>query len=139
MATRPSKRLETFPNPAPGRDYTIRFTCPEFTCLCPRTGQPDFATFTVTYVPDRICVELKSLKLYLWSFRGEGHFHEAVTNQILNDLLAATRPRRMTVTGDFSVRGGIHTLVTADYDAPQGRGKKRMGRTPAGKRGTPQG
>jgi 7-cyano-7-deazaguanine reductase len=111
----PGKRLETFENPTPGRDYTIEFTCPEFTCLCPRTGQPDFATFRIRYVPDLLCVELKSLKLYLWSFRGEGHFHEAVTNRILDDLVAATSPRRMTVVGDFMVRGGIHTVVTADY------------------------
>ena len=117
MPTTPSNELETFPNPEPGRDYEIRFTCPEFTCLCPRTGQPDFATFTVTYTPDKLCVELKSLKLYLWSFRDEGHFHEAVTNRILDDLVAASRPRRMKIEGDFRIRGGIHTLVTADYAA----------------------
>ena len=110
-----TRTLETFPNPEPARDYTIEFTCPEFTCLCPRTGQPDFATFRIRYVPDRLCVELKSLKLYLWSFREEGHFHEAVTNRILDDLVAATAPRRMTVVGDFMVRGGIHTVVTAEY------------------------
>jgi len=110
-----TRNLETFPNPEPARDYTIEFTCPEFTCLCPRTGQPDFATFRIRYVPDRLCVELKSLKLYLWSFREEGHFHEAVTNRILDDLVAATAPRRMTVVGDFMVRGGIHTVVTAEY------------------------
>ena len=110
-----SRTLETFPNPTPGRDYTIEFTCPEFTCLCPRTGQPDFATFRIRYVPDRLCVELKSLKLYLWSFREEGHFHEAVTNRILDDLVAAAAPRSMTVVGDFMVRGGIHTVVTAEY------------------------
>ena len=110
-----SRTLETFPNPTPGRDYTIEFTCPEFTCLCPRTGQPDFATFRIRYVPDRLCVELKSLKLYLWSFREEGHFHEAVTNRILDDLVAAAAPRHMTVVGDFMVRGGIHTVVTAEY------------------------
>jgi len=110
-----TRNLETFPNPEPARDYTIEFTCPEFTCLCPRTGQPDFATFRIRYVPDRLCVELKSLKLYLWSFREEGHFHEAVTNRILEDLVAATAPRRMTVVGDFMVRGGIHTVVTAEY------------------------
>jgi 7-cyano-7-deazaguanine reductase len=110
-----TRTLETFPNPTPGRDYTIEFTCPEFTCLCPRTGQPDFATFRIRYVPDRLCVELKSLKLYLWSFREEGHFHEAVTNRILDDLVAATAPRQMTVVGDFMVRGGIHTVVTAEY------------------------
>jgi 7-cyano-7-deazaguanine reductase len=117
MPTTPSKELETFPNPAPGRDYEIRFECPEFTCLCPRTGQPDFATIRIRYVPDRLCVELKSLKLYLWSFRDAGHFHEAVTNRILDDLVDATRPRRMTVEGDFLVRGGIHTIVTASHEA----------------------
>ncbi len=110
-----TRALETFANPTPGRDYTIEFTCPEFTCLCPRTGQPDFATFRIRYVPDRLCVELKSLKLYLWSFREEGHFHEAVTNRILDDLVAATAPRKMTVVGDFMVRGGIHTVVTAEH------------------------
>jgi 7-cyano-7-deazaguanine reductase len=113
--TGPSKALETFPNPEPGRDYEIRFTCPEFTCLCPRTGQPDFATFTIRYVPDELCVELKSLKLYLWSFRTEGHFHEAVTNRILDDLVAAVRPRRMSIEGDFNVRGGIHTVVRVEH------------------------
>lgn len=116
MPTRPSTKLETFPNPAPERDYEIRFDCPEFTCLCPRTGQPDFATIRIRYVPDRLCVELKSLKLYLWSFRDAGHFHEAVTNRILDDLVAATRPRRMTVEGDFLIRGGIHTTVVVSYD-----------------------
>jgi 7-cyano-7-deazaguanine reductase len=116
-----TKRLETFPNPSPGRDYEIEFTCPEFTCLCPRTGQPDFATFTLSYVPDRSCVELKSLKLYLWSFREEGHFHEAVTNRILDDLVALLRPRRMKLVGDFNVRGGIHTVVRAEYAAPRRR------------------
>ena len=115
MARRPSKTLETFPNPSPRRDYTIEFSCPEFTCLCPRTGQPDFATIRIRYVPDRLCVELKSLKLYLWSFRDEGHFHEAVTNRILDDLAAAVRPRSMEVVGDFLVRGGIHTVVTATH------------------------
>jgi 7-cyano-7-deazaguanine reductase len=121
MPTTPSRTLDTFPNPAPQRDYEIRFECPEFTCLCPRTGQPDFATVRIRYVPDRLCVELKSLKFYLWSFRDEGHFHEAVTNRILDDLVTATRPRRMTVEGDFLVRGGIHTVVTAAYDAPRRR------------------
>jgi 7-cyano-7-deazaguanine reductase len=123
MPTTPSKQLEVFPNPAPARDYEIRFECPEFTCLCPRTGQPDFATIRVRYVPDRRCVELKSLKLYLWSFRDEGHFHEAVTNRILDDLVAATRPREMTVEGDFLVRGGIHTTVIASYRAPRRRAR----------------
>jgi 7-cyano-7-deazaguanine reductase len=115
MATRPGKKLETFPNPKPGRDYTIAFTCPEFTCLCPRTGQPDFATISIRYVPHRACVELKSLKLYLWSFRDEGHFHESVTNRILDDLVRAVRPRSMEIVGDFFVRGGIHTVVTVTY------------------------
>ena len=115
MPTKPSRTLETFPNPEPKREYTIEFTCPEFTCVCPRTGQPDFATITIRYIPGRTCVELKSLKLYLWSFRDEGHFHEAVTNRILNDLVAAVKPRRMEVVGDFNVRGGIHTVVTATH------------------------
>jgi 7-cyano-7-deazaguanine reductase len=109
----PSKDLETFPNPNPGRDYLITFDCPEFTCLCPRTGQPDFATIRINYVPGDLCVELKSLKLYLWSFRNEGAFHEAVVNQILDDLAAVCDPRFMEVVGDFYVRGGIHTTVTA--------------------------
>jgi len=114
-STRPSKTLETFPNPSPGRDYEIRFECPEFTCVCPMTGQPDFAVIRIVYVPDRVCVELKSLKLYLWSYRNEGAFHEAVTNRILDDLVAALRPRRAEVVGDFFVRGGIHTVVAARY------------------------
>jgi 7-cyano-7-deazaguanine reductase len=112
MATRPSKQLETFPNPRPGREYVIHFECPEFTCLCPMTGQPDFATITIEYVPDERCVELKSLKLYLWSYRDEGAFHEAVTNQICDDLVAALAPRKITVNGKFLVRGGITTTVT---------------------------
>ena len=115
MTTQPSKDLESFPNPAPERDYEVRFECPEFTCLCPKTGQPDFATIRIRYVPDAACVELKSLKLYLWSFRGEGHFHEAVTNAVLDDLVALLSPRRLTVEGDFWVRGGIHTVVEASY------------------------
>jgi len=115
VVTAPTKKLDTFPNPNPGRDYVIRFDCPEFTCVCPMTGQPDFATIVIEYVPDRTCVELKSLKLYLWSYRDEGAFHEAVTNKILDDLLAALKPRRMKVTGDFLVRGGIHTVVEAAY------------------------
>ena len=110
-----SKSLETFPNPKPDREYVIRFECPEFTCLCPRTGQPDFATIRIEYVPGHTCVELKSLKLYLWSFRDEGAFHEDVTNRILDDLVAACAPRRMTVEGDFYVRGGIHTLVRVSH------------------------
>ena len=115
MPTQPSKELEVFTNPRPGRDYEISFECPEFTCLCPRTGQPDFATIRIRYTPDQLCVELKSLKLYLWSFRNEGAFHENVTNQILDDLVRAVKPRRMTVVGDFLVRGGIHTVVTASH------------------------
>ncbi len=111
----PSKLLETFPNPNPGRDYAIRMEIPEFTCLCPKTGQPDFATLRLEYVPDAKCVELKSLKLYVWSFRNEGKFHEAVTNEILDDLVAATRPRYMRLTAEFYVRGGIYTTVEADY------------------------
>jgi 7-cyano-7-deazaguanine reductase len=115
MASVPTKSLDTFVNPRPERDYTIRFECPEFTCLCPKTGQPDFATIHIEYVPDRTCVELKSLKLYLWSFRDQGAFHEAVTNRILDDLVAATAPRTMTVVGEFKVRGGITTVVEASH------------------------
>lgn len=117
MPTRPSKCLETFPNPRPGREYAIAFDCPEFTCVCPITGQPDFATIRIRYVPRTLCVELKSLKLYLWSFRDEGTFHEAVTNRILDDLVGLLSPESMEVVGDFAVRGGIHTVVTARYDA----------------------
>ncbi len=117
MPGAPSRQLETFPNPRPGRDYEIAFECPEFTCLCPRTGQPDFAVMKIRYVPGDLCVELKSLKLYLWSFRDQGHFHEDVTNRILDDLVSLLKPRRMTVVGDFNVRGGIHTVVTATHPA----------------------
>src|SRR5262249_39237425 len=113
--TAPQKTIDTFDNPNPKRDYEIRFECPEFTCVCPMTGQPDFATIRIRYVPDRLCVELKSLKLYLWSYRDEGAFHEAVTNRILDDLVAAIAPRAMTVTGEFNVRGGIRTQVTASH------------------------
>ena len=116
MPTTPSRNLESFANPKPDRDYEIRFECPEFTCLCPVTGQPDFATIRVRYIPDELCVELKSLKLYLWSYRNEGAFHEAVTNQILDDLVGAVHPRKMSVEGDFHVRGGIHTVVHASYE-----------------------
>ena len=115
MTTRTNRQLETFPNPRPGRDYEISFDVPEFTCLCPKTGQPDFATFRIRYTPAELCLELKSLKLYFWSFRDEGHFHEAVTNQILDDLVGACKPRRMFVEGDFFVRGGIHTIVRAEH------------------------
>ena len=120
MSTAPSKNLETFPNPRPGRRFEVRFDCLEFTCLCPRTGQPDFATIRIRYTPDERCVELKSLKLYLWSFREQGAFHEAVTNQILDDLVAVTQPLSMVVEGDFMVRGGIHTVVEARHEAPSG-------------------
>ena len=115
MSTQPSQTLDTFPNPRPGRAYEIRFDCPEFTCLCPLTGQPDFATIAIAYVPDQSCVELKSLKLYLWSYRDRGAFHEAVVNAILDDLVAATDPLEMTVTGAFLVRGGIRTEVTVRH------------------------
>jgi 7-cyano-7-deazaguanine reductase len=118
MAAEPSKELETFPNPRPERDYEISMECPEFTCVCPRTGQPDFATIRINYVPDKLCVELKSLKLYLWSYRDEGAFHEAVVNKILDDFVRACRPRKLTVVGDFNVRGGIHTVITAEYRQP---------------------
>jgi 7-cyano-7-deazaguanine reductase len=111
----PSRKLETFPNPNPQRDFEIRFECPEFTCVCPMTGQPDFATIRIAYTPDQLCVELKSLKLYLWSFRNEGAFHEAVTNRILDDLVEALEPRKMEIVGDFFVRGGIHTVVVARH------------------------
>ena len=115
MPSSPKKTLDTFPNPQPGRDYTIRMRIPEFTCLCPKTGQPDFATFHLEYVPDRTCVELKSLKLYVWSFRDEGHFHEDVTNRILDDIVRATKPRFMRLSGEFGVRGGIYTTVVAEH------------------------
>jgi len=115
MSTSPSKKLDTFDNAIPERDYTIHIETPEFTCLCPMTGQPDFATIKVDYVPDQKCVELKSFKLYLWSYRDEGAFHEKVTNQILDDLVAATDPRFMRVTGVFNVRGGVYTNVVAEH------------------------
>jgi 7-cyano-7-deazaguanine reductase len=110
-----SKKIETFPNPSPGRDYAIHMQIPEFTCLCPKTGQPDFATLFLDYVADRACVELKSLKLYIWSFRDQGRFHEAVTNEILDHLVAATKPRFMRLTAKFYVRGGIFTTVVAEH------------------------
>ena len=115
VTAKPGRDLEVFPNPKPGREYEIKFECGEFTCLCPRTGQPDFATLTITYVPDRECIELKSLKLYLWSYRNVGAFHEDVTNHILDDLVSACSPRSMTVVSDFYIRGGIHTVVTASH------------------------
>jgi len=122
MPTKPTKELEIFSNPHPERDYLISFECPEFTCLCPKTGQPDFATIRIRYVPDEQCVELKSLKLYLWSYRNEGAFHEAVTNRIMDDIVAATKPRFIEVVGDFMVRGGIHTVVTVKQGKSEAAG-----------------
>jgi 7-cyano-7-deazaguanine reductase len=114
MPSSPSEALETFANPAPHRDYTIRMTLPEFTCLCPKTGQPDFATLELEYVPDRLCLELKALKLYIWSFRDRGTFHEAVTNEIVDKLSSAVDPRFMRLTAKFNVRGGIYTTVVVE-------------------------
>lgn len=118
MSTQPSKELETFPNPRPERDFVLHMRVPEFTCLCPKTGQPDFATIYLDYVPDERCVELKSLKLYMWSFRDQGAFHEAITNEMLDDLVRATEPRYMKVTAEFYVRGGIYTTVVAEHRKP---------------------
>jgi 7-cyano-7-deazaguanine reductase len=118
MTSKPSKMLETFPNPNTQRDYHIHMEIPEFTCLCPKTGQPDFATLILDYIAAEKCVELKSLKLYIWSFRNEGHFHEDVTNRILDDLVAATQPRFMRLTAKFFVRGGIFTNVIAEHRKP---------------------
>ena len=118
MPTSAAEKLETFPNPATDKDYTIHMEIPEFTCLCPKTGQPDFAVITLDYVPDRLCIELKSLKLYIWSFRDVGTFHETVTNDILDDLCEAIKPRFMRVTAKFNVRGGIYTTVTAEHRQP---------------------
>ena len=115
MSTLPSKDLETFPNPKPSRDYTIRIESPEFTCLCPKTGQPDFATIKLEYIPGDLCVELKSWKLYLWSFRDEGAFHEAVTNRILDDLVAAIAPKQARLEAIFNVRGGVYTTVVVEH------------------------
>ena len=118
MSSQPSKRLETFTNPARDTDYTIRMALPEFTCLCPKTGQPDFATFELEYVPDELCIELKALKLYIWSYRDQGAFHEAVTNQIAGDLAGACAPRFLRLTGKFNVRGGIYTTVIVERRKP---------------------
>jgi 7-cyano-7-deazaguanine reductase len=114
MATQPSKQLESFPNPSPQRDYRVHMEIPEFTCLCPKTGQPDFATLYLDYVADRLCLELKSLKLYIWSYRNEGAFHEAVTNRMLDDFARAIKPRFMRLAAKFYVRGGIYTTVVAE-------------------------
>ncbi|MBM7113649.1 preQ(1) synthase [[Archangium] primigenium] len=121
MASQPTKELKTFVNPAQDRDYEIAFDVPEFTCLCPLTGQPDFARFRIRYVPDELCVELKSLKLYMWAYRDEGAFHEKVTNTIADDIVKAIQPRKLTVEGDFFVRGGIGTVVTVTHEKPAGR------------------
>ena len=121
MPSQPSNQIETFDNPAPGHDYTIRMSIPEFTCLCPRTGQPDFATLELEYVPDRLCIELKSLKLYIWSFRDRGSFHEAVTNQIIDHLARSVTPRFMRLSARFHVRGGIATEVIAERRAANWR------------------
>ncbi|HYA19546.1 MAG TPA: preQ(1) synthase [Burkholderiales bacterium] len=118
MVSKPSKSFDTFNNPRPQRDYLIHMEIPEFTCLCPRTGQPDFANLILEYIPDKSCVELKSLKLYIWSYRDEGAFHEAVTNRILDDLVTAVKPRFMRLTSKFYVRGGIFTTVVAEYRKP---------------------
>ena len=118
MTTTPTRTLDTFPNPAPQRDFTIHIEIPEFTCLCPKTGQPDFATMTLSYVPDGACVELKSLKLYIWSFRDEGAFHEAVTNRILDDIVAACAPRFARLTARFNVRGGTYPTIVAEHRKP---------------------
>ena len=125
MPTTPRRQIVTFDNPSPGRDYLIRHDCPEFTALCPVTGQPDFGTIVVLYVPDRRCIELKSLKLYLWSFRDEGHYFEEVTNRILDDLVKMARPRRMTVIGRFNVRGGITSQIVATH--PPARVRRSRG------------
>lgn len=117
--------IEIFPNPFPERDYTIDMECPEFTCLCPKTGQPDFATLFISYVPDKLCIELKSLKIYLTSYRNEGGFHEKVVNIILDDLVSACKPRKMTIVGDFNVRGGIHTTVTVEHVGKKVKPTKR--------------
>ena len=126
MPSSPSKALETFPNPSPGRDYHIHIEAPEFTCLCPLTGQPDFATLVIDYIPDRKNLELKALKLFLWSFRDQGAFHEAVTNQLLDDMVKATRPRFMRLTARWYVRGGIYTTVVAEHRKAGWKHKQRV-------------
>ena len=131
MPSRPSRQLATFANPSPRREYVIRHECPEYTAVCPVTGQPDFGTVIVIYTPHRLCVELKSLKLYLWSFRNEGHYFEQVTNQILDDLVLAVRPRRMTVIGDFNVRGGISSRVVARHERVRRAARPRARAAPS--------
>ncbi len=125
MSKKPIKTLETFNNSHPDRDYEVEMECPEFTCLCPKTGQPDFAEIEIRYIPNKLCVELKSLKLYLWSYRNEGAFHEKVINNILDDLVEVSSPRWMEVIGAFNVRGGIHTTVSASYQASNNKTKKK--------------
>jgi len=115
---KPSKQIDTFENPNLSRDYSIKITLPEFTCLCPKTAQPDFAKLFLEYIPDKDCVELKSLKMYIWSYRDEGAFHEAVTNKILDDLVQATHPKYMKLKAVFNVRGGVYTTVVCDYKSP---------------------
>lgn len=115
MSTQPSKNLDTFDNPRPGRDFTIRIDIPEFTCLCPMTGQPDFATIIIEYVPNKLCVELKALKLYMWSFREQGAFHEAVTNEMLDDIVKVIEPNFIRIRAEFNVRGGIYTTIVAEH------------------------
>ena len=117
--------IETFPNPFPGRDYNIDMECPEFTCLCPKTGQPDFGILDISYIPDKLCIELKSLKIYLTSYRNEGGFHEKVVNIILDDLVSACKPRKMKIVGDFNVRGGIHTTVTVEHFGKKTKTRQR--------------
>jgi len=117
--------IETFPNPFPGRDYNIAMECPEFTCLCPKTGQPDFGILDISYIPDKLCIELKSLKLYLTSYRNEGGFHEKVVNIILDDLVSACKPKKMKIVGDFNVRGGIHTTVTVEHFGKKTKTRQR--------------
>ena len=125
MSKKSIKSLETFKNSHPDRDYEVEMECPEFTCLCPKTGQPDFAEIEIRYIPNKLCVELKSLKLYLWSYRNEGAFHEKVINNILDDLVEVSSPRWMEVIGAFNVRGGIHTTVSASYQTPKNKTKKK--------------
>jgi 7-cyano-7-deazaguanine reductase len=125
MKKKSIRGLEVFKNSHPDREYEIKMECPEFTCLCPKTGQPDFAELEIRYVPDKLCIELKSLKLYLWSFRNEGTFHEKVINDILDDLVQISTPRWIEVIGAFNVRGGIHTTVRANYEAPKKKPKTK--------------
>ncbi|MFZ4503379.1 MAG: preQ(1) synthase [Methylovulum sp.] len=126
MSTQATKELETFINPQPDRDFTIHFEIPEFTCLCPKTGQPDFATITIDYVPAELCVELKSLKLYMWSFRDQGAFHEAITNEILNDIVKAIQPSFMRIQAEFNVRGGIYTTIVVEHRKPGWHAPERI-------------